>query len=83
MDHLALPLFRLKILAYLIIDFLHLHSPSVKEDIDLHHVGGKPFILKVYCTKGQLILSYGFSKSNFKISAFCFFLCVHFMYSFM
>jgi len=49
--------------------------PFEKNDlIHLHHFSLKPFDLKVCWRKDQLILSYAFSKSSFRIAPFILFL---------
>jgi hypothetical protein len=53
----------------------------MKDVTHLHQVGHKPTILKVYCTKDQLILAYAFSKFILNIISFYLFICISRMVS--
>jgi hypothetical protein len=63
------------------LSFISTCPPSVKDNIHLHQVGEKPFVRRVCCKEDQLILSYAFSKSIFKIIPLFFFLCIPCMVS--
>jgi len=55
--------------------------PLMIWSIQLHHIGGKPFILKVCWRKDHLTLSKAFSQSSFKITPSNLFLCILWMVS--